>query len=131
MGQFKPGESGNPGGRPKTPAAVREAFHNAAAEHAMDALHVIVGLMNNKRASHSIRLKAANLIVNRAVGKAIAFQAIAIVGNSEYDELTMIERARGLGFVLTELQRDSENKPAQESVVSEHITSKWRRGATQ
>lgn len=64
---FKPGESGNPVGRPKIPADVREAFK----AHTHDALRVLVEVMDNKAEKGSARVAAASCILDRAWGKPV------------------------------------------------------------
>jgi len=71
---FKPGQSGNPNGRPKEP----KEFKELAKAKSLDALNVVINIMNNDEAKHSDRIKAAEMIIDRAYGKAI--QATEISG---------------------------------------------------
>ena len=71
---FKPGQSGNPNGRPKEP----KEFKELAKARSLDALKVVIDIMNNYEAKHSDRIKAAEMIIDRAYGKAI--QATEISG---------------------------------------------------
>lgn len=63
---WKPGESGNVKGRPKIPAEVIEACRL----HTQAAVETIVALMKSAD-SDSVRLHAAEAIINRAWGKPI------------------------------------------------------------
>jgi hypothetical protein len=62
---FKKGTSGNPGGRPKVLADVREA----ARSHSVAALNVLVEIFEDKKAPPSARALAANSILDRGYGK--------------------------------------------------------------
>jgi hypothetical protein len=64
---FKPGASGNPGGRAAVPKDVQEAFRR----HTMEALTVILEIMRDKRGKKRDRLAAANSILDRGIGKAV------------------------------------------------------------
>lgn len=64
---FKPGQSGNPAGRPKTPEEVRAAFQAATPK----ALEVLLEVMANGK-SEQTRVKAAEVVLDRAYGKAAA-----------------------------------------------------------
>lgn len=62
---FKPGQSGNPGGRPKANPEIREL----ARAHTPQAVKVLVEVMSNKKAPAAARTMAANAIIDRAHGK--------------------------------------------------------------
>lgn len=64
MSQFQPGQSGNPGGRPKASAKVRDL----AREHTEAALSVLVQIATEGE-SEAARVAAANAILDRAYGK--------------------------------------------------------------
>ena len=64
-GQFKPGQSGNPGGRPKGYGEVREL----ARQHTEKAIDVLVGIMYDEKAPASARQAAAEALLNRGWGK--------------------------------------------------------------
>ena len=63
---FMPGQSGNPGGKKKEP----EAFKQLAREHSIEALQTVILLLNDKNTRPNEKLKAAELIMDRAWGKA-------------------------------------------------------------
>ena len=66
--RYKPGQSGNPGGRPKkTPEELK-----AVAElkrMTPEAVKVVVKILKNEKASMYARLQAAEIIFNRAMGR--------------------------------------------------------------
>src|SRR5262245_3609301 len=62
---FQKGQSGNPGGRPKEIAEVKEL----AREHMPAAIEALVSIMNNTKASDAARVSAANALLDRGYGK--------------------------------------------------------------
>jgi hypothetical protein len=62
---FQPGQSGNPGGRPKAAARVRDA----AREHTERAIEVLVSIMTSEGAATAARVAAASAILDRGYGK--------------------------------------------------------------
>ncbi|MEG9529622.1 MAG: DUF5681 domain-containing protein [Hyphomicrobiales bacterium] len=64
MSQFQPGQSGNPGGRPKASAKVRDL----AREYTEQALQVLVQIAIEGE-SEAARVAAANAILDRGYGK--------------------------------------------------------------
>ena len=74
MGKFPKGVSGNPGGRPKMNPEVKEILKAASP----DAARTLVELLNSEK--ESIRLTAAQDILDRTQGKAIQTEAVQISG---------------------------------------------------
>ena len=70
MGKFVKGVSGNPGGRPKGNPEVKEILKAASPE----AARVLVSLLHSEK--DSIRLTAAQDILDRTEGKAIQAQSV-------------------------------------------------------
>src|SRR5262245_3393314 len=62
---FQKGQSGNPGGRPKEIAEVKEL----AREHMPAAIEALVSIMNNPKASDAARVSAATALLDRGYGK--------------------------------------------------------------
>lgn len=65
-GSFKPGQSGNPSGRPRIPEHVKEA----ARAHTSDAILTLAEIMRDQSQAGAARVSAANSLLDRAWGKA-------------------------------------------------------------
>ena len=78
---FKPGKSGNPNGRPKQP----KEFKELVKANTVIALQAVLDIMNDDTAKGSDRIKAAEIVMDRAYGKATQL----IAGDSEHDALTI------------------------------------------
>lgn len=74
---FKKGQSGNPGGRPKVVAEVREL----AREHTEKALKTLVEIMSDQKAHNAARVAAAKEILDRGYGRAP--QSVTVKGEVE------------------------------------------------
>jgi len=62
---FKPGQSGNPSGRPKKHHALTEK----AREHAETAIEVLTKIAEDETAPAAARISACNILLDRAFGK--------------------------------------------------------------
>jgi Family of unknown function (DUF5681) len=62
---FKKGQSGNPGGRPKVVAEVKEL----AREHTAEAIQTLVSIMTNPKSAPAARVSAANALLDRGYGR--------------------------------------------------------------
>jgi len=68
-GQFKPGQSGNPTGRPKEDKTVRDL----ARAYTADAIETLVTIAKNSKASDSARVQASTALLDRAWGKPVQY----------------------------------------------------------
>ena len=62
---WRPGQSGNPHGRPKIIAEVRDL----ARQYTADAMDVLTGIMNDPKAPSAARVSAASAVLDRGWGK--------------------------------------------------------------
>ena len=62
---FRPGQSGNPNGRPRVLADVQ----NAAREHSSEAIETLAGIMRDPKAPAAGRTSAACALLDRGYGK--------------------------------------------------------------
>ena len=85
---FKPGQSGNPGGRPKIPEDVKMAFRAACPE----AVEILIGIMRNPKEKTPYRLDAIKTILDRAYGRPVQAQDISFDVDSTADVMAQIRR---------------------------------------
>ncbi|WP_395119645.1 DUF5681 domain-containing protein [Rhodanobacter sp. FW102-FHT14D06] len=65
MAKFVKGQSGNPGGRPKTSGPAR----NLARVYTVEAIETLAEIMRDKKANHTARAAAATALLDRGWGK--------------------------------------------------------------
>lgn len=65
-GRFKPGQSGNPNGRPKVPKEIKDMLKAATP----DAAGLLIQCIHDDKCKMEIRVKAATEILDRVFGKA-------------------------------------------------------------
>ena len=85
---WKKGQSGNPGGRPAVPEDVKEALRAASPQ----AVATLVQIMLNGK-SEDTRVKAANIILERAHGKAVAAVDVRVTDTAT-THLAILEEIR-------------------------------------
>ena len=91
---FQPGESGNPGGRPKTNPAVKEMFVAACP----DAVQLLIDTMKNENEKTALRVACANTIIERVMGKAAQPIMTEIV--QDIPQLSLSEKLKRLQELL-------------------------------
>ena len=79
-GLFKKGQSGNPGGRPKVVAEVKEL----AREYTSEAIETLVSIMTNPKSAPASRVSAANSLLDRGYGKPPQHQHITGADGPQY-----------------------------------------------
>ena len=67
-GQFQKGVSGNPGGRPKRTQAEQKAI-DMMKEATPEMVELVLGIARSDKSSFYAKLQAAELILNRSMGK--------------------------------------------------------------
>lgn len=82
---FEPGKSGNPGGRPRVAAEIRDL----ARVHTPAAIKTLVAMMNNKKAPPAARVAASNSLLDRGYGKPTAYTSTEA---NPFDRYTDAER---------------------------------------
>ncbi len=87
---FEKGQSGNPGGRPKSDYS----FISLAKARGEEALNVLAEIMNNQKASASARVSAAAIILDRGFGKAVQEIRHDEEGNSNLADMLQEARKR-------------------------------------
>jgi len=90
--RFKPGTSGNPGGRPKKTAAELKAVEKMK-KLTPEAVDVVEGILKNSKASFYARLQAAQIIFDRAMGRPDTFLK---VDNAEQSVVASSARLQSL-----------------------------------
>jgi len=86
-GMFKPGVSGNPLGRPKSDATIKEL----ARSQTEAALNTLAEIMQNPKAPPSARVHAASALLDRGWGKPSQYIESMQVGTTLHD---LFQRAR-------------------------------------
>ena len=87
-GMYKPGESGNPLGRPKSDKTIRDL----ARVHTKDALKTLSEIVKNPKASDTARVQACNAILDRGWGKAPIYSENINVGVDYLGYLEMLAK---------------------------------------
>ncbi len=85
-GMFKPGQSGNPSGRPRSDKTIRDL----ARVHTKDALKTLSEIVKNPKASDTARVQASNALLDRGWGKAPQYIENVNLGMNYIDYLNKI-----------------------------------------
>lgn len=100
-GRFKPGQSGNPGGRPKTLARVQDL----AREYTETSIKVLGEIMEDEDERGATRIAAIQVLLDRGWGKPL--QRIDM-GKTNYEDMTDAE----LEACIVEKEAELEAKQA-------------------
>lgn len=92
---WKPGQSGNPGGRKKSDPRLIEACRS----HTPEAVAVLISIMRNKKATPGVRLCAVREIFDRAWGRPMQ-QVMDVTPRTEDGLLDPVESARRIAFAI-------------------------------
>jgi hypothetical protein len=105
---FQKGQSGNPGGRPKVVAEVRDL----ARKYTPDAIETLVEIMRKGDAADAAKVAAANSLLDRGWGKPSGSEVnLTLNGNRqvhvhlERETLELLEEARALLAKPVEVER--------------------------
>ena len=74
-GMFKPGQSGNPSGRPKKSPEMKD-LEKRCRESAEQALALMLDIIEDDSAPRNVRLQAAREVLDRGFGKPVDRQAV-------------------------------------------------------
>lgn len=85
-GMFKPGQSGNPSGRPKSDIVVKEL----AREHTEAAIRTLAEIAGSSKSSDSARVQACTALLDRGWGKAPQYTENISVGMSLKEYLGLL-----------------------------------------
>lgn len=87
-GRFKPGSSGNPGGRPKRKPEEQDAL-SAINRLSLEAVQVMQMLLREKKTPAAVKVKIAETILDRTFGKPHVSADIARHGSGEDFEIVI------------------------------------------
>ena len=115
---FKPGQTGNPGGRPKTP----EAFKELARSNSMEALETAITIMKSKKTKSSDRLKAVEIVLDRSWGRPVQGFDIGVRNDTENPVIEIIFNDPELSQFYQDLYRKAIEKGNKGYAIPREIT---------
>ena len=92
--QFKPGQSGNPGGRPRTIAVIREA----AQQEGVACIRALVRLRDGKGVTPAVQRAAADSLLDRGFGRpeqTVSVRRIRDIADLDDEELAALIASAG------------------------------------
>ena len=96
-GTFQKGVSGNPGGRPKRTPAEQQAIDRMK-EITPEAVEVVYGILTDDKTTVYAKLQAAELILNRAMGRPETYLRVEAADESqEQAGLSLLELLESCG----------------------------------
>ena len=101
-GQFKPGQSGNPSGRPKDVGHVRDL----ARKHTTAAIKMLAAMMKSGEPDRT-RVAAAEALLDRGWGKAPMYQELAV--QIEPSEVSVMDICRRIAFLFAKAEQEKTN----------------------
>ena len=114
-GTFKKGVSGNPGGRPKRTPAEQKAI-DMMKEATPEMVELVLSIANNEKASYYARLQAAELILNRSMGKPETYLRV------ENGEQSVEEATASLLALFDSVGEESEKEPSTSGEEKEDVS---------
>ncbi len=115
-GQFVKGVSGNPGGRPKRTPEEQEAIEMMK-KATPEMVELVLNIARSKTASFYAKLQAAELILNRSMGKPETYLRVEN-GEQSREEATASLMAL---FAAAEDENESEETPAVSGEEDAHV----------
>ena len=115
-GMFKPGQSGNPGGRPRKTPQERD-FEQMCKANAEAALAAVMRIISDPTERAQDRIRAAEFVADRAFGKPVGRDVLVNLDGSDPDRMTDAQLLRiiegGLGENVSDIkQLEHEGPPA-------------------
>jgi hypothetical protein len=103
---FQPGQSGNPGGRPKD-----SPLRRMAQRVTRESIETVIEIMRNKKAPAAVRVTAAFGLLDRAYGKPIQMTELTGKdGEKLFDTSNTLEVARSIAFLLAGAAQEVEHE---------------------
>jgi hypothetical protein len=128
MARFEPGQSGNPGGRPKDELGLRELARTKTRK----AIETLESIMTNKKAAAAARVTAACALLDRGWGKPTQRQELSgpnsqPISIADGTNLTALDKGRRLLFCLNVVRTLSDDPEA--TSAAHRLLDNFKNGA--